>query len=187
MTIHRKYRTRSATRGSRPATPQSGIRRFLREPQHPTPEDTMAAPRVTVMGDGAVSAAPGLWAPAQASAPLPGMAAASQADVVSPARQQSRLDEELRSLLQALPTRADIEALTTCIEEAHSRDIQEVRVEIQSLTGRVEAGEASVSSLETRVLALELFLQLAICNSIWRNWKTVVVAIICACGVSRRL
>lgn len=58
-------------------------------------------------------------------------------------------------MLQALPMRADIEALILRIEEAHSRDLREVRTELHSLTDRVTTGETSLSSLESRVLALE--------------------------------
>lgn len=50
-------------------------------------------------------------------------------------------------MLQALPTKTYIEALILCIEDAHSRDMQEVSAEMHSLSDRVD----SLSSLENRV------------------------------------
>lgn len=58
-------------------------------------------------------------------------------------------------MLQALPMKADIEALILRIEEAHSRDITEVRSDLHSLTERVDTEEAAISTLELRVSALE--------------------------------
>lgn len=78
-----------------------------------------------------------------------------QTDMAGPSQSQSRLEDDLRAMLQALPTRADIEALIFCIEEAHGRDMQEVRNDLQSLTDRVSTRETSVSSLENWVAALE--------------------------------
>lgn len=65
------------------------------------------------------------------------------------------LDQEIRALLQALPTRTDIGALILRLEETHRRDIQEVRGEDSILTDWVTTGEESVTSLEARVLPLE--------------------------------
>lgn len=56
---------------------------------------------------------------------------------------------------QAFPTKQDIETLIQRVEEAHRRDIQEVRTEIRSLTDRVDTGETSISSLENRLGTLE--------------------------------
>lgn len=81
-----------------------------------------------------------LGSAASRSATLPhGTPAAFQTDMDEHTQSQYRLDADLRTLLRALPTRADIEVLPTradieslilCIEEAHSRDIQEVRTEL---------------------------------------------------------
>lgn len=51
--------------------------------------------------------------------------------------------------------KTDIEARILRIEEAHDRDMQEVRAEMHSISNRVDSGEASLSSLENRVSALE--------------------------------
>lgn len=74
----------------------------------------------------------------------------------SPVRQEpAYIDGELRALLQALSTKQDIETLMQRVEESHRRDIQAVRMEISSLTDRVDAGESSISSLEARMGPLE--------------------------------
>lgn len=65
------------------------------------------------------------------------------------------MDPDIRALLQALPTKNDIEAMILRLEETHRRDIQEVRGEVSSLADRVSSGETAVSSLEERVSALE--------------------------------
>ncbi|XP_077319612.1 uncharacterized protein LOC143942237 [Lithobates pipiens] len=74
------------------------------------------------------------------------------------------LPDDLRRILQALPTRADFEALPSKadielliarVEEAHARDIQEVRGDIQALSVRVDSGATSLQSLTQRVLELE--------------------------------
>lgn len=66
------------------------------------------------------------------------------------------MPDDLRAILQALPTKSNIEALILRIEEAHSRDIQEVKAELHTLSDRVDSREASISSLTHRVSALEL-------------------------------
>lgn len=76
-------------------------------------------------------------------------------DMAGPSQYSGRLEEELHSMLQVLPTRSDIEALILCIEAAHSRDMAVVRTELHSLTDCIDAEEAAASSLELRVSALE--------------------------------
>lgn len=49
----------------------------------------------------------------------------------------------------------DIEALIAKVEEAHHADIQQVYVEIQEVSERLEAGEVRVSSLEERVSVMK--------------------------------
>lgn len=63
--------------------------------------------------------------------------------------------EDLKALIQALPTRADIEAFITKVEEAHYKELQQVRVGLQVLTERVADGEATSQTLEQRVTVLE--------------------------------
>lgn len=95
---------------------------------------------------------------------LTGTPAAFQSDMADHTQSWNQLDANLRTLLRALPTRADIEALPTRadieslilqIEEAHSRDIQEVRTVLHSVSDRVTSGETLVAALETRVQALD--------------------------------
>lgn len=62
----------------------------------------------------------------------------------------SILDQDIRELLQALPTRTNIEALILRLEETHRRDIQEVGGEVSNLTDRVATGKVSINSLESR-------------------------------------
>lgn len=125
------YRTRSAARGTRHYAPQTTIRRYFRAPQRQSPGTIVDAPCDFCMELGSA---------ASRSATLPhGTPAAFQTDMDEHTQSQYRLDADLRTLLRALPTRADIEVLPTradieslilCIEEAHSRDIQEVRTEL---------------------------------------------------------
>lgn len=74
------------------------------------------------------------------------------------------MDQDIRALLQALPTwskiaapptRNDIETLILCLEETHRRDMQEARGEISSIAERVATGAELVESLDGRVLELE--------------------------------
>lgn len=51
------------------------------------------------------------------------------------------LDQDIRALLQALPTRTNIEALILRLEETHCRDIQEVRGEVSNLTDQIMTGK----------------------------------------------
>lgn len=67
----------------------------------------------------------------------------------------SQLDQDIWTLLQALPTRTDIKALIFRLEETHCCNKQEVRENVSNLTDRVTAGEASFSTLEHPVSALE--------------------------------
>lgn len=64
-------------------------------------------------------------------------------------------DEELRAILQALPTKADIETLIGKVEAAHRKEIRAVKQEVHSLSDRLTVGEASVSEIDRRVSVLE--------------------------------
>lgn len=66
-----------------------------------------------------------------------------------------RADAELRSLLQALPTRADIEALIGRVEEMHRQELRAVKTDVQALTTRLATGESTLSMLEQRMTALK--------------------------------
>lgn len=64
-------------------------------------------------------------------------------------------DADLRTLLQAFLTRADLEAMVTRLEEVHRRDLKGVRAEVQHLTDRLKQDEASRAALEERITQLE--------------------------------
>lgn len=91
--------------------------------------------------------------PSQEPDPLADTPAAFCPEMADLTSSQGRLNADLCAILQALPTKSDIEALILRIEEAHSRDIHEVRTELHSVADRVTSGE--VTSLMARVQALE--------------------------------
>lgn len=73
-------------------------------------------------------------------------------------------DSDIRALLRALPTKADMEALPTKVdmealvlrvEEQHHRDLQEIRSEVHEIDEWLTREEASVGALETRVTQME--------------------------------
>lgn len=64
-------------------------------------------------------------------------------------------EQEMRALLQALPTRSYIETLILKLEETHCRDFHEVKAEVSTLADRVSSGEGSLTALEQRVDGLE--------------------------------
>lgn len=66
-----------------------------------------------------------------------------------------RVDAELRALLQALPIRADIEAIVSRLEASHSQEIAVLRQEVQTLSDRMDSGESSVATLERRISAVD--------------------------------
>lgn len=74
-----------------------------------------------------------------------------------PFSQTYRADTELRSLIQALPTKADIVALIGTVEAAHRKELNAVKLEVKALTTRITPGESSLSTLEQWVLTLEAF------------------------------
>lgn len=83
--------------------------------------------------------------------------AAFRPDVAEPSHSFSSgcTDEDICAMLQAIPTKSDIEALILRIEKAHSCDMQEVKAEVYSLSERMDSGEALLSTLEHRVTVLE--------------------------------
>lgn len=66
-----------------------------------------------------------------------------------------RADAELRMLLQALTTRADIESLVGRLEASHRKEIVAVCMDITALTERMGAGEVTVTALERRLRKVE--------------------------------
>lgn len=71
-----------------------------------------------------------------------------------PVRSES-LNTDIGVLLQALPTKTEIEALILRLVDAHHQDIQAVRTDVQAISDRVSTGETSLSALEHRAAALE--------------------------------
>lgn len=68
------------------------------------------------------------------------------------------MDAELRVLLHALPTKADIESLIGRLEEQHHKDLKEVKWDMQSISTWLTTVESSLATHEKQVAALE-FLQ----------------------------
>lgn len=104
--------------------------------------------------------------PAHISAPLPltGTPALLRTEMEDTSLNQGSIEEDLHSMLRALPTRADLETLPTRadieapilqIEEAHNKDIQEVREDLHIVENRVTSGETRISTLEERMQAME--------------------------------
>lgn len=155
MSTPKHYRTRATTRGTRTPTAQLGIRRFLRDRQEPSPGAIVFAPRAA--GSERSLNMSQVFPPTtlmDADSPM-GIPAAFRTGPAVPSQSQTRLDDDLHAMLQALPTRADIEALIQRVEEAHSRDMQEIKSELHTITQRVSTGENLSSALESRVLTLE--------------------------------
>lgn len=161
MQSAKRHRTRASTRGTPVGKSPGEIRLYFLQLQGSYPGAAVAAPRGSPRGE---------------KQRAPRQTEACSSPVYQPARELSAdsygephqttmaspqppkpilIDQDIRSLLQALPTRSDIEALILKLEETHRRDIQEVRGEISNLTERVSTGESSVSLLSDRVSALE--------------------------------
>lgn len=62
---------------------------------------------------------------------------------------------DLKALLQALPTRSEMEATVSRLEEVHRKDLQMVRTEVQVLVDRFTIEETAVAALEDRVSRME--------------------------------
>lgn len=164
MSTPNRYGTRSVTRGHRHQTSQPSIHQYFRDSQWQTVGTIVAVPRENCMETSPAVSHSGTQTLTPEPDPLIGTPAVFRADMDVPSQSQSQLDADLHTMLQALPmgadiealpTRADIESLILRIEEAHSKDIQEVRTELHSVTDRVASGETLVASLVTCVQALE--------------------------------
>lgn len=158
MSSHRHYSTRATTKGtSNPATPL-GIRKYFRGRQDLSPGAIVSAPR-------ALRTSRAERGSTMSQSPSPTLSLETNPHMGTPAvfrsgsadtpHGQPRLEDDLRAMLQALPTRADIESLIQRVEEAHRRDIQEVKTELNTINTRVTTGENLTSALEARVLSLE--------------------------------
>lgn len=160
-------RKKGKHRGSSRTNPASQIDRFLREKLKESPEAYTVSARG---GTRPSSSTGGMASPQQASSqPLTGIPALLNPSMgsqmgTSPSARSSGDDSDIRALLKALPTKADMEALPTKadmealvmrMEEQHRRDLQEIRTEVQVIDDRLTREEASVGSLELRVTQLE--------------------------------
>lgn len=155
MIANRCYRTRSAAGGNRPTTPNSSIQRYFRGTQRLSPGAIIAAPRVrSLTGDSSLPSLRSILPPDD-TVLAPETSTTVPTDMAGTSPRSSDMPDDIRSILQSLPTKADIEGLILRIEEAHSRDIQEVRADLHALTDRVDSGEATISSLTHRIEALE--------------------------------
>lgn len=101
----------------------------------------------------------GVTSPESSRSPIlyPGSPATSSAHPWSegPLPPSYRTDPELMAILQALPTKTDIESLVGRVEAAHRKGIQAMKQEVQSLSTRLAAGESSLSLFDGRLSALE--------------------------------
>lgn len=61
----------------------------------------------------------------------------------------------LKAMLQALPTRADMESLVKRLEESHRKDLDIVRGEVQQLTDKLDTDELLLARLDERITSLE--------------------------------
>lgn len=64
-------------------------------------------------------------------------------------------DPNLCALIQALPTKADIEALFIRLEELHRNDLQAIHPEVHQKVERASTGENAISALDTRISQME--------------------------------
>lgn len=161
MQSAKRHRTRASIRGTPTGKSPGEIRRYFLQVQGSYPGTKVTAPRGSPHGEHQRAPRQAEAYPTPDSRPAPILPTDShgepQKDVMSSPQPPAPvlIDHDIRSLLQALPTRSDIEALILKLEETHRRDIQEVRGEISNLTERVSTGESSASLLSERVSALE--------------------------------
>lgn len=132
MLAAKRYRTRSSARATRSHTSQDETDRFFPGAHRTTPGTIVAVPRVSgqntpIMPD--LPASPGSSSIPDSLQETPAIFRPDMsAGTNSPLRgEMSRLDGDIRTLLQALPTKQEIEALIRRVEEAQLRDIQAVR------------------------------------------------------------
>lgn len=158
MNTPKGYRTRAITKETRTPTTQLGIQRYLTDKRELSQDAIAASPRdlrtVSDFNNTDMSRAPSPTISTDPG-PLMGTPAVFRSATADPTPGQSRLEDDLRAMLQALPTRADIETLIQRVEEAHKRDIQEIKTDIQTIDHRVTTGESLTSALESRILSLE--------------------------------
>lgn len=159
MKTNKHYRTRAVSKGT-PSNQKSGeIQRYFR--QELSPGARAAAPRGPprelthqASARGSQTSTENLLTLPNRTPETPESAIIREMSSTHPA-EPAPMDPDIRALLQALPTKNDIEAMILRLEETHRRDIQEVRGEVSSLADRVASGETAVSSLEERISALE--------------------------------
>lgn len=151
----RKKLTKKTTKAAKasPSTSSSGEFQRLFKLKHP--EHKMAETRATQEELQASYMAPDSPTMSETYSELPN-------EFLSETRRSShcppathRDDSDLRSLLQALPSKVDTEALIGRVEAAHRQELRVVRKEVQAISSRMTAGESSLTALDQRVSALE--------------------------------
>lgn len=164
MTSTKRYRTRSTARSTQPSTPRSSIQRYFGDSQRVTPGAIVTAPRVQSMAETDTLELPASPTSSTSLDCFSETPVTLQAVMAGLSQRLSGIPEDLRIILQTLPTkvdiealpsRADIESLILRVEEAHNREIQEIREEIHGLTEWVESSDTSILSLTQWVSALE--------------------------------
>lgn len=162
MQTHKRYKTRASVSNTLNSTPRSSIRSYFRDSQRSSPGAIVSAPRAHNSTEAVLQSTPA--SPPTTSARYSEVTGDVHSDMATHPRQVRDLPDDLRAILQALPTKADFEALPSKtdietliqrVEEAHARDIQEIREEMQTISERVDAGESSISALTQRVKDLE--------------------------------
>lgn len=148
-------RNNRATKSS-PSTPSVGeIQRLFLLSQMNSPVHKMAD---TCGEQERVHDSPNSPAVSSRSDPCLGIPSAFTTDTESPPHSSSqpcRVDAELRSLLQELPTKADIEALIGKVEAVHRKELKAVKADVQAFSTRLPSGEAKLSTLDHRMTAIE--------------------------------
>lgn len=129
MNSAKKYRTRAATRVTPAGKISDEIQCYFKLLQEILPGVSLSAPRRPARGAAQEAQTPDSGGTCPSTPTLPvshpdstaephqgGMSTPQLSDAVG-------IDQDIWALLQALPTRTDIEALILCLEETHRRDI----------------------------------------------------------------
>lgn len=152
-------------------TPQTGIQRYFRSPRGTSPGVIAVAPHAPSMEGSDIATPPVFHSPSPEPDHLSGTPAAFLTDMAGPSQYSGRLEEDLRTMLQALPTRSDIEALMLCIEEAHSRDIVEVRTELHWMQTKPRPHPWNSGCWLWNAPRPPTLIRPWRCSSTWRNWR----------------
>lgn len=169
MLAVKRYRTRSSGRATHSHTSQGEIHRFFQSMYRTSPGAIVAAPRDSGLGSQLIPnppASPGFSSVSDSLPETPALFCLVMSGVtISPLHWEMRhLDGDIQALLQALPTKQEIEALILSVEETHHQDIQAVHSPLE----REDTGESSLSSLKCCV-------RYPPSNAAWWPWSAPMV------------